>query len=243
MKSRLVLLILSTLIFALGVCADTPIGNGFSCQGDAILKGDKEVSFSKAKSNIAKTLEKLKSKLATATAKSKAGIKAKIKEANNSKTLLKACSSGNLDSTQVDPVFTDLASGSGTYSGTYSGTVSGFIPLSGEITVQFILEGTNFSAILSLSGNLGSTLNAKPLTFTNDVGGIGFPAQFFLTNTFIGDVTLSVTQDGHLTITNSNSSTGSVTFDGTFANKVITSTLSGSYSGISFQGGATLNRQ
>ena len=243
MRCKLSSLILVTIFMASIAVADTPIGNGFSCQGDAILKGDKEVSFSKAKSTLAKTIEKLKSKLETATGKTKAAIKAKIKEANNSKTLLKACSSGNLDSSQVDPVFTDLASGSGTYSGTYSGTVGGFIPLSGEITMQFILDGTTFSGILSLGGNLGSTLNAKPLTFTNDVGGIGFPAQFFLTNTFIGDVTLSVTQDGHLTITNSNSTTGSVTFDGTFANKTITSTLNGSYSGVSFQGGATLNRQ
>ena len=224
------------------VFAETPIGNGFKCQGDTILKGDTEVDFSKAKSTLVQTLKKLKSRLDTATGKSKAAIKAKIKEANNSKTLLKACSSGTLDSSQVDPIFSSLASGTGTYVGNYTGTVGGFLPLSGQVTMSFVLDGTTFSGILSLSGELGSALNAKPLTFTNDVGGIGFPAQFGLTGTFIGDVTLSITQDGHLTITNTNSPNATVMFDGAFAQQAITCTLNGSYSGFSFTGGALLSR-
>lgn len=243
MKGKSVLIILAAVsLLTSFASAEVDLGSGFKCSGDTILKGTKEVSFSKAKSTLAKTLEKLKSKLENAPKKGKAAIKAQIKAANNSKTLIKACSSGQLSDDQVDPIFTSLASGTGSYTGNYSGNVNGFIPLTGTVTTSFILEGTTFSAVLSIGGNVGSALNAQPLTFSNDVGGIGFPAQFFLTNTFLGDVTLSITQDGHLTITNSNSNNASVTLDGLFSNQSIAITLGGSYSGQTFTGSATLTK-
>ena len=246
MKARSIFFVLACFLSASVAFADVTIGNGFGCSGVSILKGTKVVSYTKAKSNLIQTIAKLKKKLETASKKKKAGIRAQIQAANQSKTLLKACSSGNLDSSQVDPVFTQLASGSGNYSGTYAGLVGGFPSISGNISILFELEGTVLTGTLSLGGNLGSTLNAKPLAFQNDVGGIGFPAQFFLTNTFIGDVTLSITQAGHLSIVNSNygaTNAGPIDFEGDFALQTITSTLNGSYSGFSFTGGATLTRQ
>lgn len=240
MKSRAIYLslLLTGLLSATVASAEVTIGNGFTCQGSAVMKGDQLIQYSKARSNLLRTLEKLKKKLAAATTKKKkAAIKAQIKAANNSKTLLKACSSGQLDANQVDPIFTQLAAGNGTFNGTYSGTVTGIftIPISGPITYQFILDGTTFSTILTLGGNLGSSLNAQPLTFSADVGGIGFPAQFFLPDTFLGAVTLSVTQDGHLTITNSGSSS-TVSLDGQFGAEKITGTTSGVIQGQTFNG-------
>ena len=244
MKSAFVFFLVVSLLSTSAAFAEVEIGNGFKCEGASIFKGTKSIPYSKAKSNISTTLQKLKDKKETAkTKKQKDAINAKIKEANNSRTLLKACSSGQLSPDQVDPVFTQLASGNGTYGGNYSGTVDGFFPISGTITAQFTLDGTTFSTLLSLGGNLGSTLDAKPLSFSADVGGIGFPAQFFLPGTFIGDVTLSVTQSGHLTITNANTNTGAVTFDGQFSNNAISSTLGGSYKGHSFNGSANLTHQ
>ena len=244
MKSKLAFLVLclSGLLTIQSATADVTIGNGFSCSGSSVMKAGKLIDYKKAKSNIAQTLTKLRNQLSTAAPKKKAAIRAKIQAANNSKTLLKACSSGQLSPDQVDPIFTQLASGSGTYSGNYSGVIDGFFPISGPVTISFVLDGTNFSALLSLSGNLGSTLNAQPLSFAGDVGGIGFPAQFNLPNTFLGSVTLSVTQDGHLTITNV-ASNSNVTYDGHFSSTTITSTLSGTYKGHSFSGNATLSRQ
>lgn len=242
MKIGFKFLVLAVLLSASSAFAQVDIGNGFSCSGSSILKNGQEVQFSKAKSNIQKTINKLKSKLETAAPKKKAAIRAKIKAANNDKKELKACFSGTLAPNQVDPIFTQLAAGNGTYTGSYSGTVAGF-PVSGAITMQFVLDGTNFSALFSIGGSVGSALDAKPLSFTNNVGGVGFPAQFFLADTFLGDVTLSVTQSGQLTVTNSNTDVGSVTFSGQFASQTITSSLSGTYKGIPFSGTANLVRQ
>ena len=223
--------------------AEVLMGNGFTCVGNSIMKAGKVVTYTKAKSNLTTTIAKLKTRLETAPKKKKAGLKAQIAAAKAAKAKLSVCSSGNLDLSQVDPLFTQLASGSGIFSGNYSGLVGGFIPISGTVQVVFELEGTVFGATLSLGGNLGSTLDAQPLAFQNDVGGIGFPAQFFLANTFLGDVQLTFTQAGHLTITNPVNTTGLVTFEGDFSNSTITSTLSGSYKGVSFSGGANLTRQ
>lgn len=147
-----------------------------------------------------------------------------------------------MDSSQVDPIFTQLASGSGTFNGTYSGTAA-FIPISGPVEVKFELNGTVFGASLSIGGPVGNALFGETLAFQNDVGGIGFPAQFLLTGTFLGDVSLTITQAGHISITNSNSSKGSVTFEGDLADPNLNATLSGSYSGLPFNGTATLTRQ
>ena len=234
---------LASLLLVSGAFADTVnLGSGYKCDGSTILKGTREVSFSKAKSTLAQTLVKLKQKLKAAPRNKKAAIQAQINALNNSKTQIKACSNGQLSGSQVDPVFSQLAAGTGSYSGVYNGRLDGFFPLSGEVTVSFTLVQTTFSAILGLGGNLGSALNAKPLTFSQDVGGIGFPAQFFLQNTFLGDVTLSITQSGQITITNSNSPTGSVNFNGQFAGQTINATLNGTYSGHSFEGNAKLTK-
>lgn len=168
---------------------------------------------------------------------------AQIAAAKAAKTLLSACTSGQLDVQQVTSIFSQLADGSGIYEGKYNGIVGGFLPITGDVQVVFELEGTVFGATLSLGGNLGSTLNAQPLAFQNDVGGISFPAQFLLQGTFIGDVVLSISEAGHISISNSNSSKGTVNFEGDFAGSTITSTLGGSYSGISFTGGATLQKK
>jgi len=221
--------------------ADINIGNGFTCEGTSILKGTRTIPYSKAKSTIAKTLAKLRKKLHNAPKVQKAGIKEKIKQANNSKTQLKACSNGTLSPSEVDSIFTQLANGDGTFEGTYSGTVNGFIPLSGNIIFQFVLEQTTFSTLLKLGGNLGNTLDAKPLTFSADVGGIPFPAQFNLPQTFLGSVTLNISQDGHLTITNVDTKS-TVNMDAQFSNQTITGTLSGSYQGIPFEGSFNLTR-
>lgn len=243
MRSALMILSVFCFLSATSAHAEVSMGSGFSCVGNTILKGSKQVTYSKAKSNLTKTIAKLKSKLETAPKKKKAGLKAQIAAAKAAKAMLFVCSSGNLDLTQVDPLFAQLASGSGIFNGNYSGLVGGFIPISGAVQIVFELEGTVFGATLSLGGNLGSSLNAQPLAFQNDVGGIGFPAQFNLTNTFLGDVQLTFTQAGHLTITNPVNTTGLVTFEGDFSQSTITSTLSGSYKGVSFSGGANLTRQ
>jgi hypothetical protein len=234
------LLVSATLTFA-----DATIGNGFTCSGDNILKGGREIKFSKAKSTLAKTIEKLKTKLSNIPKKNKAkrdAVKAQIAAANNSKTLLKACTSGQLAPDQVDPIFTQLAAGDGTYAGDYTGSaLGGLLQLSGPISMQFILEGTQFSAILTIGGNVGTSLNAQPLTFSGDVGGIGFPAQFVLSGTFLGEVTLNITQGGLLSITNLGNA-NPVTFEGQFPSTTITSSLAGTYNGVTFSGNATLIR-
>jgi len=229
--------VIASLLAAIPAYADVTIGNGFVCEGSAILKGTQTISYSKAKSNILTTIAKLRQKLQAAAQKKKAGIRQKISAANNAKTLLKACSSGQLADNQVDPIFTQLASGNGTFNGTYSGKVGGFINISGPISMSFVLDGTNFSTLLTIGGNVGTALNAQPLSFTGDVGGIGFPAQFNLPNTFLGSVTLSVTQSGHLSITSP-----SATFEGDFSSSTITGALNGSYGGFSFTSTATLTR-
>lgn len=237
--------ILSLFLFAglFSASADITIGNGFSCDGTSIIKGTRTIPYSRAKSTIAATIEKLKEKLAEAPKKKKEGIREKIQAANSSKTLLRACSKGELKPGEVDQIFTQLAAGTGTYTGTYSGTVDGFLPLSGPITFQFVLDQTTFSTLLTIGGNVGNALNAKPLSFSSDVGGIALPAQFNLPDTFLGSVTLSVAQDGHLTVTNTGSPKASVNMDGQFASQAITGQLGGTYSGHTFSGSFTLNRE
>lgn len=243
MKSKILFLALVSILFCTTVNADiAPLGGGFKCDGSTILKGTKKVTYSQAKSNLNTTIAKLKEKLADAPKNKKQGIKNKIKAANGVKTLVTSCSKGLL-ATQVDPIFTNLASGTGKFFGNYSGSVSGFIPLSGTVETTFTLQGTVFSAVLNLGGQLGNSLNFQPLTFSNDVGGIGFPAQFILEGTFLGTVTLSITKEGRLTITNSNAPNGAtVNFDGQFSANTITSSISGNYSGFPFQGTANLTK-
>ncbi|RIL05951.1 MAG: hypothetical protein DCC75_11260 [Proteobacteria bacterium] len=242
MRSVLAITIFTSLVSAATVLADVEIGSGFKCSGNSIFKGSREVSYTKAKSNTNKTIQRLKQKLETAPRNKKPGLKNQITQAKAARTLLLACSQGNLDPSQVDPIFTQLASGSGIFNGTYSG-LAVFIPISGNIQLVFELEGTVFGATLSLGGQLGSALQGQPLAFQNDVGGIGFPAQFFLTDTFIGDVTLSITKEGQLTITNNNSTTGQINFQGNFGGSTVNGSLSGSYNGFPFNGSATLNKQ
>jgi hypothetical protein len=242
MKNRYILIAAASFLSTSVAFADVTIGNGFKCEGSSILKGTKVVSFTKAKSTLVQTIANLKKKLATASKKKRPGIKAQIQTANLSKTLLKTCSVGKLDIGQVDPIFTQLASGSGLYSGTYGADVTFVGHISGDMSMLFQLQGTVFSGTLTLGGPLGTSLHSQPLAFQQDVGGIGFPAQFFLTNTFLGDVTLSVTQAGHLSITNSNQSKPA-DFEGDFANQTIACTLNGSYSIVSYSGSATLTRQ
>lgn len=223
--------------------AQVTIGNGFTCEGTSIFKGTREVKYSKARSTLTETIERLKTRLETAPKKKKPGLRAQLADARSTKTNLQSCSKGTLAPSEVDPIFTQLSGGTGIYSGTYNGVVGGIQPISGPVQLVFELEGTVFGTTLTLGGNLGSALKAEPLTFQSDVGGIGFPAQFFLTGTTLGDVTLSITQTGHLTITNSNSPKATVTFEGDFGDNTITSTLSGTYSGFPFTGGASLTRQ
>lgn len=230
------------LMIAAPVAAQVDIGNGFRCEGDAILKGDKEVKYSKARSNTETTIEKLKSKLENAPKKKRKGIKDKLTAAREVKRLLKACSKGQLGDNEVAAIFSQLSSAGGTFTGSYSGTVNGFIPLSGTVTFAFSLNGTDFTTVLILGGPLGNALDAQPLSFTGPVGGIGLPAQFFIPATFIGDVTLSIGADGQLTITNSNSTTGSVTLSSQFSSSAISGNLGGSYEGNTFQGSFNLAR-
>lgn len=242
-RTFLLLLIVCCFSVSAAFADGTPIGNGFTCQGTDVFKGTKEVKVTSAKSTLAKTIEKLKEQLGNAPKKKKKGIQDKITAARDAKNKIGLCAKGLLAPDQVDPIFTSLASGSGVYLGNYSGTVSGFIPVTGTIKMSFKLEGTVFSADMEVGGNVGNTLNFQPLGFTNDVGGIGFPAIFTISNTFIGDVTLNITQDGQVTITNSNSTKGTITFSGKFANTSITGSLGGTYSGVPFDGTCTLDRQ
>lgn len=70
--------LLSFAIAASEAAADVTIGNGFTCSGSSIFKGTKEVKFTKAKSTLKKTIEKLKEKLADAPKKKKQKIKDQI---------------------------------------------------------------------------------------------------------------------------------------------------------------------
>ncbi len=242
MKSRSILFVFFVCLLSAPLAfADVTIGNGFSCSGTSLLKGTKPITYKKARSNVETTIEKLKEKRDDAPKNKKQGFTDKINAAKQAKTLLKACTSGNLSDSEVDPLFTQLAAGTGVYAGPYSGSAAGF-PLSGSIKATFGLSGTTFTTVLEITGNVGNALDAEPLSFEGDVGGIGFPAQFFLQNTFLGDVTLSFTQNGQLTITNSNTNVGSVTLNGQFSSQTITGSLGGSYKGIPFNGTYNLTR-
>jgi hypothetical protein len=231
------------LVSTVPASADVRMGGGYSCAGSSMTKAGKVVSYTKAKSNMTKTIAKLKAKLASAPSSKRAAIRAQLKTATHIKVLLNACRKGELSSSDIDPIFTQLASGTGTYTGPYTGVVGGILALKGSITVVFSLQGTVFKATMTLGGNLGTTVDAKPLSFEQDISGIGFPAQLLLRGTFLGDVTLSITQTGHLSLATSNFAKGQVSFEGDFTNNSITSTLGGSYNGVSFSGNATLIRQ
>lgn len=221
--------------------AVTSLGNGFVCDGSSVLKAGKPVSYTKAKSTIARTIAKLKLKLSSAPKKKKPGIKALLKAANLSKTLITSCSKGKLDDSQVDPFFTKLASGTGLYKGSYSGLVGGFIPISGNLSAEFDLQGTVFATVITIEGNVGTALDAKPLNFLGDVGGVGFPAQFFLQGTFLGNVTLEFSQDGHLKITNDDASKRA-NFEGQISDQGINGSINGAYSGVEYTSTFSLNR-
>lgn len=240
MKKLLGALIIS-LISTTVAFANTDLGNGYSCDGTTIFKGSKVVAYTKAKSTLQKTIDALKADISDATGAKKTKLKNKLNAIKSAKIQVTACFKGQISPNDVDQVFKDLAAGSGTYLGNYNGTVFG-IPVSGTVQLVFTLQGTTFSATMSLGGNLGNTLNFQPLAFSNDVGGIGFPAQFVLTGTFLGTVTLSITQAGVLTITN-NDNSKPINFNGTFASSSISGSLSGSYSSIPYNGTFTLNRQ
>jgi len=243
MKAGLKIIVLGGLLSSSVAFADLQaLGNGFSCDGGTLLKGTKSIKYSKAKSTLAKTLAKLKAQLGTAPKKKRAAIKAKIDALKQSRLQITACIKGTLNPNQADPIFTQLSSGNGTYTGKYHGSVFGFA-LDGDMTMSFVLTGTILNANLSLGAPLGPTVDNKPLGFEGDVAGIGFPAKFFLSPTFLGDVTLSIGQDGHVTITNSNSPNATVNFDGHFTNPTISGSLSGSYNGFPFQGTFSLTHQ
>jgi hypothetical protein len=227
--------------------AAVPLGNGFSCSGSSILKGTKVVTFTKAKSTLAATLANLQKSLNKASKSKKPGINAKIKAAKQTQTYIKSCSKGKLTD-----FIAKLTIGTGTFSGVYNGVVGGFLPINGPVTVNFKLAKTVLTSTLTLGGNLGNTVNAQPLIFTSDIGGIGYPLQAGLLHTFIGDCAITFTEDGHISIVNANygpgtsaPNSGPIDFEGGYSDVTnkISATLNGSYDSVGFEGSVTLSKQ
>jgi hypothetical protein len=180
--------------------ANTTIGGGYTCSGSLIKSHGKTVNISTAKNAIKVKYSAASSKLnALQRARASKSKIAKQKTVVNAlKTVLSnlnACVKGKLD-VQISSLWGDL---SGTYSGTY--TVTSPIPATGNIGTSFAVNGTVVTGSLSLDGLAATVLGiSAPIGFQFDAKGITFPYHLQVPGTAIGDLTLTFTELGHISV-------------------------------------------
>lgn len=190
-------------LFVLFICspvvAETNLGGNYTCVGDAVFRGDKELSDQAANRQANNKVKNLNRKLKDAKDRgaNQRELKKLAKQIKDAKALRKqiaACAKGDL-SGGLSPIWTRLT---GSYpNGSYNDTVNG---ASGPITATMTLNGTVFSGIITVGGDLYGPVFGKPIKFNGDVNGVSFPFSFKADESAVGDLSFVVSADGKLEI-------------------------------------------
>ncbi len=199
MKRLNFLIILAIVCLAGDVFAAVDLGTKLSCEGTSIIAANgAPKAFAVIKQTLSAKINKAKSKLYEAQIAAAPKVKLeklsqKLKDLKNTKKQAKACSRGELVSS-ISPLWASVA---GTFTGPYEVTSLG----NGTMSVTNSLSGNTHTTTITFLTGLVTYAVSGPTVFQIQVNNIAFPIKQYVPGTPLGNLNVTILENGHINIT------------------------------------------
>ncbi len=201
-------ILIVVLIFFLSIpnlLALETLGSGYECDGTNVLLKGKMLTPAQARKKTKNRLSKVKKK--RTSAKRQGGSKKKLAKLNRQFKKLKdlkkqvaACLNGSVTPTSQSAVEVARTI-TGNYPNGQYAIVNEELPLQGNMTGNFTLDGTIFSGAIGFDGLFQVLFGEDPITFSQDIKDLSFPLVFETPPTPIGKIVIEFNEDRSLVFT------------------------------------------